>query len=66
MHVRAERLHPLIAQQQDAEALQVMRNGHILKLHRSDGHAALEKRQGQPVNVAEVGIAARAGRRVGT
>ena len=47
----------MIRQQQDAKLLQVVWQSEILKLHGRYRHAAFEQRQGQTIDVAQVGIA---------
>ena len=59
MYVGAERFHAVIAQEQQPEGIEVAGNREVLKLDRGDGHAALEERQSQAINVAEMLVAAR-------
>ncbi len=54
-----ERFLAVVAQEQRAEASEVVRDGYVFQLHGSYGHAAFKERQCEPIDVAHVRIARR-------
>ena len=59
MHVRRQRLLPVVTQQQDAEVVEIICDGEVFQLRGRDRKTAFDQRHGEAVEVAQMGIARR-------
>ena len=61
-----QRLLSIIAQQQDAAIIQIMRHGDVFELDGCDRQALFEQGQGQTINIAQIADRSASVRRAGT